>query len=324
MPGAATLSWAPDAVQEQWAAGRCGRTQRSAQPRSCSSVSGRDTAPGSRLWRGRARHRAADGQDLGDGTLGGSSSRSARPRRRWCQAHLPARCRCCSSRLIGGRGRGRRPSRRADQRPRRGLPQQRQATGHAGIQRSAGRYEQAPSLLGACRAVMSAPLRAGASTTMVASARPLTIRFRRGNVPLEGRARGQLRDDRALPGSCAPGAVLAGPGRRGRRRPRPRSCRRRRWRPGARCRRCRGRGRKPPAAQPPPAVADAHHQVASDDGGSRVRHRHHPRLFVSTAASPRPYPHRWQLLDDAVARGSHRRAGSVASRPAPACVAGCG
>ena len=47
-------------------------------------------------------------------------------------------------------------------------------------------------------AVISAPLRAGASTTTVASARPLTIRLRRGNVPLLGRdVRRELRDDGA-------------------------------------------------------------------------------------------------------------------------------
>lgn len=42
----------------------------------------------------------------------------------------------------------------------------------------------------ACRAVMSAPLLAGASTTTVALARPLMMRLRRGNVPRVGMTSG--------------------------------------------------------------------------------------------------------------------------------------
>ena len=62
------------------------------------------------------------------------------------------------------------------------------------------RHEEAvAALLERPAAVISAPLRAGASTTTVASARPLMIRFRRGNVPAVGARSGASSETTAPP-----------------------------------------------------------------------------------------------------------------------------
>ena len=59
-------------------------------------------------------------------------------------------------------------------------------------------------------AVMRAPLLAGASTTTVASARPLTTRFRRGNVPGLGGCPGASSETMAPPAPTIESASLAG------------------------------------------------------------------------------------------------------------------
>ncbi len=58
-------------------------------------------------------------------------------------------------------------------------------------------------------AVISAPLRAGASITTVASASPLMIRFRRGNVPVVGARSGASSETTAPPPSTIASASRA-------------------------------------------------------------------------------------------------------------------
>ena len=68
----------------------------------------------------------------------------------------------------------------------------------AGASMGPGTRKQSRPCSSAHDAVISAPLRAGASTTTVASARPLMTRLRRGNVPRLGADVGrQLGHDRA-------------------------------------------------------------------------------------------------------------------------------
>ena len=68
----------------------------------------------------------------------------------------------------------------------------------AGASIEPGTRKQSRPCSSAQDAVIRAPLRAGASTTTVASASPLMTRLRRGNVPRVGRDVGrELGDDRA-------------------------------------------------------------------------------------------------------------------------------
>ena len=69
----------------------------------------------------------------------------------------------------------------------------------AGASIGPGTTKQSRPCSSAHEPVMSAPLLAGASTTIVASARPLMIRLRRGNVPLVGATSGASSDAIAPP-----------------------------------------------------------------------------------------------------------------------------
>ena len=86
-----------------------------------------------------------------------------------------------------------------------GLAQEREAAGDRRVVEPPGTMCRPLPCSSAQAAVVSAPLRAPASTTTVASARPLMIRLRRGNVPRGGRrVRRELADHRAAAGHDRP------------------------------------------------------------------------------------------------------------------------
>ena len=79
------------------------------------------------------------------------------------------------------------------------LAQEREATGRGGASTDPGTMKHSRPCSSAHEAVIRAPLRAGASTTTVASARPLITRFRRGKVPRVGRTSGASSETIAPP-----------------------------------------------------------------------------------------------------------------------------
>ena len=103
-----------------------------------------------------------------------------------------------------------------------GLAEEREAAGDRRVVEPPGTMSSPRPCSSAHAAVVSAPLRAPASTTTVASARPLMIRLRRGNVPRRGRVSGAnslttappLVDDRARRARVGrPGRGARGPRR---------------------------------------------------------------------------------------------------------------
>ena len=164
-------------------------------------------------------------------------------------------------------------------------------------------------------AVISAPLRAGASTTTVASARPLMIRLRRGNVPV-ARARRPVRAPTRPPrrpptiASASRAWARGYERRRGRRRsPRP-SCRRART--VASC----------AAPSIPIASPETTRRAGRDERGRRsARPWRRPAVVarrVPTTATARSRVERRRVAADEQDVRRHRRSPRAgAGRPAP-------
>ena len=155
-------------------------------------------------------HQLVDGRPAGDAAPG----RSGRPRRPARAAWPPA-----SSVAPGAARRSREPQvldelrdARHDPGPPGNSRRNARQPADAGASIAPGTRKQSRPCSSAQDAVMSAPLRAGASTTTVASASPLMIRFRRGNVPCGRRhVRRELGDDRTAAGDDRLGQAAVRP-----------------------------------------------------------------------------------------------------------------
>ncbi len=174
------------------------------------------------LEQGQRRQHAGDrparrGHELVDGRPAEDQLAPDRARRRHRRRRVSQRRRSGRrARRDDRQGRGRRSA--AGCRPRSGRPPRRTRAGttrqpaEAGASIAPGTRKHSRPCSSAQDAVISAPLRAGASTTTVASASPLITRLRRGNVPCVGsNVRRQLGDDGAAGTRDRRGQALVDP-----------------------------------------------------------------------------------------------------------------